>query len=119
MKTGIFKIFTPRELLIQLQLDYKKHCCVLPGIYCEVHDEPVPTNTMTWRTHKCIALGPTRNLQGSMNFFCLTMGRVLKRCSLTLMPMPDQTIKHGNTIGEHEGQGQTFRFLDRCKEPYE
>jgi hypothetical protein len=26
------------------------------GTYCEVHDEPVPTNTMVWRTHEVIAL---------------------------------------------------------------
>ena len=34
------------------RLDYKKHCRVQPGTYCEVHDEPVPTNTMAWRSHE-------------------------------------------------------------------
>jgi hypothetical protein len=92
---------------------------VLPGTYCEVHDKPVPTNTMAWRTHECIALGRTGNLQGSVKFYCLTTRRVLKQRLFTPMPMPDRVIKRVNTIGEREGQGRTFRFLNRRKEPYE
>ncbi len=33
--------------------------------------------------------------------------------------MPDGVIKRVNAIGEREGQGCTFRFLNRHKEPYE
>ncbi len=62
VKSGILATYSPRELLLRWRLDYKKHCRVLPGTYCKVHDEPVPTNTMTWQTHECIALGPTGNL---------------------------------------------------------
>ena len=82
------------------RLDYKKHCRVQPGIYCEVHDEPVPTNTMVWRTHEAIALGPMGNLQGSVKFYCINTGRALKRRSFTLMPMPDWVIKWVNKKGE-------------------
>jgi hypothetical protein len=78
VKSGISGTYSPRELLLRWQLDYKKHCRVLPGTYCEVHDEPVPTNTMVWCMHECIALGLTGNLQGSVKFYCLTTGRVLK-----------------------------------------
>jgi hypothetical protein len=35
------------------------------------------------------------------------------------MPMPDRVIKQVNTIGEQEGQGQTFRFLNRRNEARE
>jgi hypothetical protein len=58
VKSGIFTTYSPRKLLVRWKLDYKKHCQVAPGTYCEVHDEPVPTNTMAWRTHEAIALGP-------------------------------------------------------------
>jgi hypothetical protein len=64
VKTGISSCFLPRELLVQWKLDYKKHCCVLPGSYCKVHDKLSPSITMVPRTHKAIALGPTGNLQG-------------------------------------------------------
>jgi hypothetical protein len=73
---------------------------------------------MAWRTHECIALGPTGNLQGSVKFYCLTTGRVLKYCSFTPMPMPEWVIKRVDAIGEHEGQDRTFQFLNRQKEPY-
>jgi len=118
-KSGISSTSSPRELLVRWKLDYKKHCRVLPGTYCETHDESVPTNTMTPRTHKCIACRPTGNIQGSIIFYCLTMGRILKRRSFTAMPMPDRIIKHVNSIGSWEKQGCTFQFTDRSKEPYE
>jgi hypothetical protein len=68
VKNGVSLTFLSRELLVQWTLDYKKHCWVLPGTYCEVYDEHSPSNTMTPRTHETIALGPTGNLQGSIKF---------------------------------------------------
>ncbi len=38
VKTRISAVYLPRELLVWWRLDYKKHCCVLPGTYCEVHE---------------------------------------------------------------------------------
>jgi hypothetical protein len=66
VKSGISVVYLPRELLVWWWLDCKKHCCMLPGTYCGVHDEPTLMNMMTWQTHECIALGPTGNLQGSV-----------------------------------------------------
>ena len=84
-----------------------------------MHDKLVPTNTMVWRTHKVIALGPMGNLQGSVKCYCINTGRVLNRCFFTPMPMPDSVINRVNAIGEQEGKGQTFCFLNRRKEAYE
>ena len=44
---------------------------------------------------------------------------MLKRRSFTPMPMPDRVINQVNKIGEREGQGRTFRFLNRQKQAYE
>jgi len=118
VKNGISSMFSPRELLVRWRLDYAKHCRVVPGTYCEVHDEPLPSNTMTPRTHEAIAMGPTGNLQGLVKFFCLTTGCILKRRSFTALPMPDRVIKRVNDIGLHKKQGRTFRFLNRRQEPY-
>ena len=68
VKSGVSGTYSPRELVLHRKLDYKKHCQILPGSYCEVHNELVPTNTMVARTHACIALGPTGNLQGTVKF---------------------------------------------------
>jgi hypothetical protein len=93
VKSGISSSHSPRELMVHWKLDYKRHCRVQPGTYCEVHDEPIPLNTMAPRTHAAIALGPTGNMQGCVKFYCLTTGRVLKRRSFTPLAMPDSIIK--------------------------
>ncbi len=108
VKTGISGVYSPCELLVRCRLDYKKHCHVLPGTYCEVHDESIPSNTMTPCTHWGIACGPAGNLQGSVKFYCLKMGCILKRWSLTPLPMLDSMIKQVNQIGLCEKQGQEF-----------
>jgi hypothetical protein len=92
VRMGISSKYLPRELSVRWRLDYKKHCPVLPGTYCEAHDEPAPSNLMEPQTHEMIALGPTGNLQGSIKFYCLNTGWVLKCCSFTPMPMTDRII---------------------------
>ncbi len=61
VKSGISSTHSLRELIVHWKFDYKQHCRVEPGTYCEVHDEPMPSNTIAPRTHVVIELGPTRN----------------------------------------------------------
>ena len=68
VKIGMLSIYSPGELLVRWRLDYEKHCRVLPGTYCEVHDEPLPSNTMVPWMHEGIALGPMGNLQRTVKF---------------------------------------------------
>jgi hypothetical protein len=105
MKSGVSAIHTPWELLVRWKLDYKRHCRVVPETYCEVHDEPSPSNTMIARTHERIVLGPTGNLQGSVKFFCLKTSQILKWRLFMLLPMPDRVIKCVNNIGKCDKQG--------------
>jgi hypothetical protein len=104
--------------LVRWRLDYKKHCRVLPGTYCEALDKPVSLNSTEPWTHKMIALGSTGNLQSNIKFYCLNTGRMLKHCLFTPMPMPDRIIRQVNTIGQCEGQGGEFRFLNQQPEPF-
>ena len=71
VRNGISRVYSPRELVTRWRMDYVNHCCVEFGTYCEVHDEPDPSNSMITRTQEGIALGPTGNLQGSVKFYCL------------------------------------------------
>ena len=100
VKSGVSETLSPREILLLWRMDTKKHCILLPGSYCEVHDNPNPSNTTLRRTHEWIALGPTRNLQGSVKFYCLNTGRVLKRRDFTEIPMPTDVIAKVNNIGK-------------------
>ena len=87
-------------------MDGENHCRVLTGSYCEVHDNPNPYNTTVSRTHEGIALGPTGNLQGSVKFYYLNTGRVLKRQAFTEIPMPTAVIAKANKVGKKENQGK-------------
>ncbi len=57
VRTGISNRFSPQELLVRWQLNYKKHCWVLPGTYCKIHDEPYTSNSMVAWTHKGLLWG--------------------------------------------------------------
>ena len=105
-KSGVSETFSPREILLRWGMDTKKHCRVIPGSYCEVHDEPNPTDTTVIRTNGRIALVPTGNLQGGVKFYFLNTGRVLKRRDFTEIPMPTAVITKVDKIGKKENQGK-------------
>ena len=63
-KEGVSNTISPHGLIRGRQLDYKVHCRLPFGAYCEVHDEPSPSNTSKSRTTGAIALGPNGHLQG-------------------------------------------------------
>ena len=72
------------------------------GAYCEIHDEPTPTNSMIARTQPAISLGTCGNFQGSIYFYCINNGAVVKQSCFTELPMPDTVIPDempGVTIG--------------------
>ena len=67
--SGISEIYSPHEIVTGMKLDFKKHCRARFGAYVEASYDDVITNTMKDRTHACIALGPTGNVQGSVKCF--------------------------------------------------
>jgi hypothetical protein len=117
-KTGISSIYSPRELLNRSRLSASKHCRADFGAYCEVHEEPSPSNTMASRTQPAICLGPTGNAQGSYRFFSLSTGRVIVRRNFTIIPMPDTIIA---LVDEWAGRNQAqpgLTFTDRTGREY-
>ena len=69
--SGVSSEFSPREIVTGLHLDFKKHCRARFGSYVEASQDPDITNTMNDRTAPCIVLGPTGNVQGSINCYNL------------------------------------------------
>ena len=67
VQTEVLAIHSPHELLVRWSLDYKKHCRVIPGRCCKVHNESLPSDRMTAQMHEAIAVGPTGNLQEVLN----------------------------------------------------
>ena len=114
-KSGISDTLSPRELVYRHRLDFAKHFRAPFGSYCEVHDEPAPTNNMVSRSVPAIVLGPTGNLQGTYKFFSLATGKKIKRRRFTRYPMPDSVIRKVERFANaraRPGDGD-FDFADR------
>ncbi len=112
-KSGVSDTLSPREIVYWHKLDFAKHCKLPSGMYCEVHDEPAPTNTMVTRSTPAIVIGPTSNLQGTYKFFSLAMGKKVKRCTFTLYPMSDPVIKKVEAYAKTTALPGIFDFADR------
>ena len=98
-----------------------KYCKVCFGTYMEASEDTQTTNTMKSRTEGCIALVPSGNLQGSTMCFNLNIVVVVKRITITPLPMPDQ-IKNlvnrwGNQPWDRKYTGG-IKFIDRNKNDF-
>ncbi len=109
LKSGVLVNLSPRKLVIRHKLDFAKHCRAQFGNYCEVHNEPVPTNSMITRTTPAIVLGSTGNLQGMYNFFNLETGKKIKRGKFTPYLMPDSVIRSVENYGNDNALPGIFK----------
>jgi len=117
--SGVSANLSPRELVIRHKLDFAKHCRAQFGSYCEVHDNPVPTNSMISRTTPAIVLGPTGNLQGTYKIFSLTTGKKIKRRNFSPYPMPDTVIARVEQYGKENALSGIFDFAGRNRVLFE
>ena len=101
-KEGVSNIFSSHGLIRRRQLDYKVHCTVPFGAYCDVHDEPSPSNTSTIRTTGVIALVPNGNLQGGYFFMSLRTWKKLSRRRWTDLHVTDEIIRKVEERGIRE-----------------
>ena len=93
---GISQKYSPREIVTELNLGFKKNCKVGFGSYVESHYEPNITNNVNIMTPGCIGLIPTVNIKVTQKVFCLKSGGVLKRRNLIPMIEPYQIINKFN-----------------------
>ena len=60
-ENSLSRVYGPRVFLEQHYPNYKSMCRLEFGAYCEVHNDPNPSNTMKERTTSAIALYPANN----------------------------------------------------------
>ena len=89
---GISDTLSPRAIIHGTTANFDTMCRVPFGAYCEVHDEPSPSNTLTPRTTPALALNAQGNLQGGYNFVSLETWKLLTRRRWNELPMPDDVI---------------------------
>ena len=124
-ENSLSAVFGPRVFLEQHYPNYKKMCRLEFGSYCEVHNDPHPSNTMAERTTSAIALYPSNNQQGGYYFMNVATGKLLSRYQWTELPMPDSIIKLINARGrkdrkipDDDGVPEMFSFAVRNMEGF-
>eukprot|EP00804_Cyclotella_cryptica_P004279 CCRYP_013487-RA/>CCRYP_013487-RA protein AED:0.88 eAED:0.25 QI:0/0/0/0.5/1/1/2/0/282 len=116
-RNGVLSVISPRELVLGIKMDFKKHCRIRFGAYVEASADEVVTNTLRDRTECCIPLGPTGNIQGSISCLNLDTNQVVSSRTVTALPMLDRVIKDVMRLGKSSKQkrktAQSLAFLDR------
>jgi hypothetical protein len=76
VKGGILDQYSPKAIMSGEIINYRQYC--LPfGLYCQVHEEDLPRNSMVPRMQGAIFLGPSTNCQGAQKFYTLTTSKVI------------------------------------------
>jgi hypothetical protein len=91
-KGGLSGTLSPKTIMYDENLDYKKHMSLLIGQYYQVHEEDNPCNIQISGTKGVIFLRPSRNPQGGFKFMALNTGHNFVRRNWDVIPMPDLVI---------------------------
>ena len=118
-KGGISPYYSPRILLNQRTLDYKKECQVPFGAYVQAHNQPTYTNSNAPRTLDAIHLRPAQTMQGGHELMDLTSGLVITHANVTEIPVTDLVIKAVEKMGYDQGFPTTgMKFTNRQGQIY-
>ena len=85
---------SPCTIVHSTNADYNFHCCMPFGSYCQVNDEPAPSNNTTKRTTGTITMNTRGNTQGGYNFMSLVTGKLLPKRHWIELPITDDVITH-------------------------
>ena len=113
---------SPRELVTGKKLACDKDCRADIGVYIEPTVDPDITNGQEARTHSCISLGPSGNIQGSLKCFDLETGKVVTRRRVADLLFPNRMLKKANAWGEKSKAQITkvsIQFLNRMGEKFD
>ena len=108
--------------MIGLTVNVTKYLKVDVGTYVEASTNAIITNSNNDRTHACIALGPSGNIQGSVNCFDLDTCRVVVHMKVRQMIFPYRLVRKANAWGKKGKnailKGQ-IKFLNRKGEKFD
>ena len=105
---GVSKTLSPSAIITGHVPDYKKHCVIPFGTYCQIHNDS--DNSMRARTTGGIALRPTGNKQGSHFFYALNTNKRVTARNWTPLPMPADVIKFLNRLAHSQKARKGLRF---------
>ena len=110
-KGGISSVYSPRTLVSGETLDWKKNFSIQVGQYAQVAEHEQPRNSQAARTRGAVCLGPSRNIQGGIDFQALDTGQKITRFDWTECPAPDSAIARMHYLGRD--QPSKWKYTDR------
>ena len=115
-KGGVSKTISPRQMFTGEKIDFNKHCKLQFGEYVQVHEENLPTNSMTPRATGAIALGSNYNLKAGYKFLSLNTGKLITRRSFTPVPLTQDVKARVEQLGISDNIPNKLLFHDRNME---
>lgn len=103
VKGGVSEYYSPRVIMHETRLEYKKHCLIPFGAYVQGLQENDPTNTMEEQTVDAIYLKPNNNHQGRHVLMDLQTGRVITWRKATEIPVNHMVIQTVERMAEADG----------------
>jgi hypothetical protein len=114
-KYGVSKYFSPRVIMHQENLEYEQHWKYQIGEYVQAHEEPKHTNTNAPRSLDCIYLQqPMDNAQGGHELLHLQTNKVVKRRTLTKIPITPSIIKQVHALVELDEMPAGLKITNRA-----
>ena len=109
---SVSPFLSPATIVTGISLNVDVHCRLQFCSYCQVVDEPKPTNSVHKpRTLDALALRPMGNVQGGYLFIHLDTWSIIKRRKWTVLPMPSSVITIVNKQAISESQPTTTDSL--------
>jgi hypothetical protein len=113
-KNGVSKYFSPRMIMHKETLDYARHCKYQIGEYVQAHDKPDHTNMNAPRSLDCIYLRPMDNAQGGHELLHLQTNRVVKRRTMTKIPITPSIIKQVHALAVLDEMPEGLKITNRA-----
>ena len=109
-KYGVSSTLSSWTIMTGKEIDYIKHCKILPGQYVQAHEEH-PNDTNEWKP-EAIALRPTGNEEEGHYFMSIPTGRIINRNGWTELPIPDSVINVVHRLSRRNSDGFTYTCDD-------
>ena len=91
-------------------LDFKQHCAIPFGSYCQVFQDNSPSNTPKERTVAVVCMGPTGNAQGGYKYYALATKQKIIRPQAIPLPMTHEIIALVKKIAVQQNMPENIIF---------
>jgi len=112
-KGDISHYYSPRIILGQRALDYKKECTIPFRTYVQAQTNPKQTNSNAPRTLDAIYLCPAQNIQGGHEVMDLATGHVITCGRVIEVPITKTIIEVVENMGYEQGFKKGLKFTNR------